>query len=65
MATKAMMVRSKAFHSNLVPRVFHPRKERPWFRLVTCLPIQKVGGDKKIAEGRGEQVAILSFLNSL
>ena len=24
--------------SNLVPRVFHPREERPWFRLVTCLP---------------------------
>ena len=23
---------------NLVPGVFHPRKERPWFRLVTCLP---------------------------
>ena len=23
---------------NLVLRVFHPRKERPWFRLVTCLP---------------------------
>ena len=23
---------------NLVPRVFHPREERPWFRLVTCLP---------------------------
>ena len=24
--------------TNLVPRVFHPREERPWFRLVTCLP---------------------------
>ena len=26
---------------------------------------QKVGGDKKTAGGRSEQVAILSFLNSL